>query len=226
MFFVLPDLDNDFSAFDEGGGKVVLDQGPPPNVPKSARKVELDLDDAPFLEQENIPLAETAPSGEKQPQDESEHGPETPIPPEAESDAKRPRLLLFAASIVAVLLMATAAVYLLLPASQGMLPSQEIPHLISLEPFYIEQQSAADGMRFLQCRFALPAGNAEVEHEILTKRLLIRDGLFFYLMRREPAFLTQAEEAVTLKKDLLTVVNQFLTSGQLDDILINEYVVR
>jgi flagellar protein FliL len=122
--------------------------------------------------------------------------------------------------------MATAVIYLLLPAAAPEPPiSRDIPHLVSFEPFYIEQQGA-DGLRFLQCRFAFPAGSAEVERELLTNRLLIRDGLFFYLTRREPAFLTQEEETVSLKRDLLTVINQYLTTGQLDEVLIDEYVIR
>jgi flagellar protein FliL len=228
MLSVLPDLDNDLSAFDEEPDKVALDRGKlPEEVPKSARKVELDLDDAPFLDFDQTGAVEPASGDKKKPSDRKEASQEQEQAlPETEVISKRPSLALLASAVVAVLLMATAVIYLLLPAAAPEPPiSRDIPHLVSFEPFYIEQQGA-DGLRFLQCRFAFPAGSAEVERELLTNRLLIRDGLFFYLTRREPAFLTQEEETVSLKRDLLTVINQYLTTGRLDEVLIDEYVIR
>jgi flagellar protein FliL len=228
MLFVLPDLDNDLSAFDEEPDKVALDRGGlPEEVPKSARKVELDLDDAPFLEFGQTGADEPSSGDEKKPSDGKGASQEQEQAlPETEATSIRPRLVLLASAAVAVLLIFTATIYLLLPASAPETPfSRDFPHLVSFEPFYIEQQGA-DGLRFLQCRFAFPAGSAEVERELLTNRLLIRDGLFFYLTRREPAFLTQEEETVSLKRDLLTVINQYLTTGQLDEVLIDEYVIR
>jgi flagellar protein FliL len=227
-----PDIDDDFSAFDEGAKTVAPGKGRRPKTPpEGAKKVELDLVDAPFLEQRHFVAAEPAPPRTKRPIS-TDHRPteqtETDDPEQAEERAapKKLPLLHLASALAAALVLITIAIFLFLPSSrQSTLPPGEIPHLVALEPFFIEQQGT-DGLRFLQCRFTLPAGAAELEHEIRTKQLLIRDALYQYLTSREPAFLTREEETVTLKGDLLTVINQFLTSGRLQDILINEYVIR
>ena len=226
MSLIQPDLDNDFAPFDEAADKVTLDKGgAPQKLPKSARKVELDLDDAPFLEPEKTPLA--APPTRRRETPDSDEAPPGDQEQTEDKPRKRPRLLVVVPTVVAVLLAFTIVIYFYLDPREPEVPppSRNYPHLVAFDPFYVEQHSA-DGLRFLQCRFAFPAGSEDLEHELLAKRLVIRDGLFFYLSRREPTFLNQEEESAALKRDLLTVVNQFLTSGQLDDVLIDEYVIR
>jgi flagellar protein FliL len=215
-----PDLDNHLSAFDEESDKAVLDRGAPSSkLPDGARKVELDLDDAPFLDNDYVQQPEQSTPGEAR----SPGAP--PGQKQQEVVRSRPRLLILGAATAAVLVAITAAVLLLLPGHDEQATMPEPSFLISLEPFYIEQKTA-NGLRFLQCRFTLPAGNAALEGEIRAKQLLLRDALFFTLSRREPTFLNQPEDATLLKKDLLTVINQLLTTGQLGDMHIAEYVIR
>jgi hypothetical protein len=60
-----PDLDNHLSAFDEESDKAVLDRGAPSSkLPDGARKVELDLDDAPFLDNDYVQQPEQSTPGE------------------------------------------------------------------------------------------------------------------------------------------------------------------
>jgi flagellar protein FliL len=216
-----PDLDNHLSAFDEESDKAALDRGAPSSkLPDGARKVELDLDDAPFLDNDYTPPTEQAPG------DEARKAFAHPDQEQPEVVRRRPRLfLVLGAATAATLAAITVAVVLLLPWHEDEVTIPEPSYLVSLEPFYIEQQ-ASDGLRFLQCRFTLPAGNAALESEIRAKQLLLRDALFFALSRREPTFLNQPEEATLLKRDLLTVINQLLTTGQLGDMHIAEYVIR
>jgi flagellar FliL protein len=62
--------------------------------------------------------------------------------------------------------------------------------------------------------------------EIQAKRVLIRDGIYRYLKNSPLFFLDNPQESEKLKADLTTVINQVLKSGQVSEILLEEYVVK
>jgi flagellar FliL protein len=59
-----------------------------------------------------------------------------------------------------------------------------------------------------------------------TKSILIRDGIYRYLKNAPLSFLDNPDNSDKLKQDLARVINQHLKSGQVSEILIEEYVVR
>ena len=62
--------------------------------------------------------------------------------------------------------------------------------------------------------------------ELQTKSLVIRDGVYRYLKNSSLSFLDNPQNSEKLKSDLATVVNQYMQSGKVSEILLETYVVK
>jgi flagellar FliL protein len=249
---------DDFDGFDdlddEIGSKATLD---PDRVAspddyggsddRSVQKVELDLDDAPFLDEEDEDdLFQDIESEELVAQPDSEDKPEKKKKKERRRFPKRV-LVILAALLLFILgggsvyflidfiepkekteiLEPTAGEEELLPEAEPeekTLMDQEV--LIELEPFWVEKMDDGGDIRFVQARFSMSAKNPVMAREINQKQIILRDAIYYYLRNKPLAFLSNKENADTLKKDVLTVVNQYLGTEQVDDLWIEEYVVK
>jgi len=58
------------------------------------------------------------------------------------------------------------------------------------------------------------------------KMTVLRDAVFYYLRNKNLTFLSDKSNVDELKEDLLSVINQFLSSAQLERLLIEQYVVK
>ncbi len=109
-------------------------------------------------------------------------------------------------------------------------PPQETPpelaeYSVSFEPFWVAV--VANGTcRFLTCRFSFPVKGDLLKFEVDQKRIFIRDAVYYYFKNKDLLFLGNADNADKLKNDLLDIINQYLGNGQLDEILIQEYKVE
>lgn len=65
-----------------------------------------------------------------------------------------------------------------------------------------------------------PALGAELDRKMVS----LRDALYFYLGSKTDAFLLNADNAPTIKRDLTEVLNDYLTQGQVTDILLESYL--
>lgn len=211
------------------------------NLPKASQKVELDLEDAPFLDEEDeADEASATPSA-----------PAAPVSLEAGSKTKRElpawlkdkRIL---AGIAGALVLAIAlALFLLLKPRKAEEPApppeavqekteEQAPApepvladiLVKVEPFTVELKDTKGEIRFLTCRFTLVTKNPQMEFEIKQKMTILRDAVYYYLKNKSLIFLADKNNAEALKVDLLSVVNQFLSSDQLETILIEQYLVK
>lgn len=231
-----PDGDSNVTLDDER-----LEEG----VPKGLQKVELDLDDALFLEFEE---KEEEPEPEPEPEPEE---PSLPVPLETPptSHPRRKLLILGVAAALCLLLGATAAYFFMKSATE---PAEEIaeqaprpeeaaqavapttgnatakPVVLVAYPmdrFQVEY-ALADQIRFLTCRLVATNLTELLRLEMQTKSILIRDGIYRYLKNAPLSFLDNPDNSDKLKQDLARVINQHLKSGQVSEILIEEYVVR
>jgi len=206
------------------------------DLPKSLQKVDLDLDDAPFLEDEEEPEPEApAPSVEPETADETAPAPWW----------KKKKIVLPAGA--GILLVIAAAVYFLLFAEEEPPPppppppvSQEEPApepapppepvapelTIVMDPFLVEVLDSKGQTRFLTVKFAAVTTNADLEKEMQANVVVLRDAIYYYLKNKNLTFLTDDKNGEILKKDVLSVVNQFLSSGQLENLQIEEYLVK
>lgn len=197
------------------------------------KKVELDLDDAPFLqtEEKNAPVATH----------------EAAVPDTSEEDAekarrKKKKLIILAAAGAAVLIIAAVAIWWFMfrtppppPGPEPLKPEvivvpRAAPAPVNSEivrefaPFIVPVKTADGKENFLVCKFSAITKDANLNREIDQQRIPLRDAVYFYLRSKDNAFLTNARNGDQIKKDLLSVFNDYLTQGKLEDILFESYL--
>lgn len=205
---------------------------PSSEPPAPVKKVELDLDDAPFLQaDEKAPVVSTH---------------EASLPDASEDEArakakKRKRMLILGAGGIGILAIAAAAVWwvffrtppppgpealkpevVVVPKAPAPTGSQEIVR--EFAPFVVPVRGADGKESFLVCKFSAITRDAGLNREIDQQRIALRDAIYFYLRSKDNAFLLDARNAPQIKKDLLSVFNDYLTQGKLEDILFESYL--
>ncbi len=203
---------------------------------RATQKVDLDLDDAPFLEEEE------------------ELKPEPPKPKEALSldaeEAEKPApkdrkklIIIGAAALALVLALGLAVKFLFFKgktaptadkavqtavqdnSTQAVAP--ELPEIqVRLEPFWVEQKGEGDEVRFLIARILLGTHEASVAKDFESRMMPARNAIFYYLKNKDVQFLADEKNAEKLKTELLLVVNQYVSDGKFETLLFEEYVVK
>lgn len=220
--------------------------GAEPSGEKALQKVELDLDDAPFLDDEPEPEAKDEPEPEA-----TEAAP--PVEEEAPRKkapgallvqrlrANKKQLALAGGGAVILALVAFAVNMFLFSAPEEQpppptetvtvrpqtSPPAETPrHIMQFEPFWVELKDTEGAIRFLNCRFSVPTENATLFAEMNIKVLILRDALFYYLRNQPILSLSDEFRVQAFKADLMTVINEHLGSGKISEILIQDYIIR
>lgn len=204
---------------------------------KATQKVDLDLDDAPFLEDEEeedeIPIEEE----------------EMPLLQESEKTPKfdfaallKNKLVLIGLGVI-VLLVVVIIILLLrepeappppppapveevLPEEVVEDPAQSPDILIRLDPFLIEQKDKKDAIRFLEVRIVVSTTEDGLARQFKQETYTIRNALFYYLKNKDLQFLSDKENSDKLKQELLDIINQYMGFGQFDTLLFEQYLVR
>ncbi|MFH1913087.1 MAG: flagellar basal body-associated FliL family protein [Pseudomonadota bacterium] len=202
---------------------------------KATQKVDLDLDDAPFLEDE----------------DEEEEAPiahdETPLfeqsAPKRQFDFGalfKNRLFLLALGVILLLL--AVILYLLFrepavpalppppprdaPAATPTEAAQTPEILIRLDPFLIEQRDKDNVIRFLEVRVIVSTLDDGLARQFKQDTYTVRNAIFYYLKNKDLQFLSDKKNSDKLKQELLAIINQYMGFGQFDTILFEQYLVR
>lgn len=216
--------------------------------PKAAQKVELDLDDAPFLQDEEPEPSKTSaapPPGAGMP--------ELPSPDAPKAVSLKDRLLankkklIIAGGIFALLLVVGIGVNfflfrspappppapepearkVLLPDKPPPLPAATAPkYQLAWESFWVEQRDSEGAIRFLVTTFTIPTDSAQLYAEMQLKKVVLRDAIFYYLRNRPFMLFSDPEKVAALKRDLMTVINEHVASGKVEDIFIENYLVK
>jgi flagellar FliL protein len=105
-------------------------------------------------------------------------------------------------------------------------PAGPVQTILTWEPFWVEQKDAKGNIRFLVVKFSAPTENQKLVFEAQAKKVTIRDAVYYYLKNKSLTFLTDAANAETLKKDILAIMNEYLSIGKLEDLLIENYLVK
>ncbi len=238
MLFIVPDADERPAA--PGNGPAEPGKAP-------SFKVELDLDDAPFLEE---PLEEKKAAAPE---------PETaPVPVKAEEKPKKAnkfkillerlkakkKKLILAGGAACILLVAGIAANTLLFSEKAPPPEETGPkrvtiktepepetppepvYLVTWDPFLVERHGSEGELRFLYCQFSTPTKDPVLQAEILAKRIVLRDAIYYYLRNKPLTFLTDASKQTALKEDLISVINEHVSSAKISELYFEEYVVR
>ncbi|WP_461210613.1 flagellar basal body-associated FliL family protein [Desulfocurvus sp. DL9XJH121] len=244
MVLQVPDteLEEDLSSVMEnsdGDAKAELDAGElAQDLPKEQQKVELDLEDAPFLEDDED-------EEEEEEEEEEVSLAEPGLDEEKEPWYKNKKIVIPAAAGLLLLIGALLAYLLLSPAPEEVVQPEpeiqegEIPpppvvekepepqeFLVPLAPFWVEQKGEDQKIRFLVCQFTAVTTNEKLSFEITQKTTILRDAIYYYLRNKDLTFLSDKKNAQTLKADVLSVVNQYLSVDRLEQLLIEQYLVK
>lgn len=198
------------------------------------KKVELDLDDAPFLQSEEPPAA---------PATRADNPPaKTEEAPAADGKGKRKKLfIILGAAAGVVVLVAAAAVWWFVfrtpPPPPPEAPKPEVvvvpskptgqtnPDIIKeFAPFVVPTEEAKGGTRFLVCKFSAIFKDPALGREIDQRMLSLRDAIYFYLRSKDNAFLMDARNGPQIKSDLVGVLNGYMAQGKIEDILFESYL--
>jgi len=206
-------------------------------------KVQLDIDDAPFLK-EKAPEAPPPPPAEVA----SAPAPLAVPPPPAESKPRSKKKIILIVAVLLLLLLAGGggAVWwfklrkppppppppvkpqvIVVPSTP---PDSGPPEsLISFAPFWMELMGDSprnkDKIFFLVCKFTAIAKSEAALQEAQSKTAILRDALYFYLKNKSYEFLTSPDNTPVIKNDLVSVINGYLTgNNKVDDVLFERYV--
>jgi len=216
-----------------GDSDVTLDTS---EASRATQKVDLDLDDAPFLEEEEEEVKPEAPK-------HKEAISLAPAEEEKKPGLDRKKLIIIGvAALVVVLVLAVAVKFLFFkgkapqaekiaqPAAQQTQPEAPAPELpemqVRLEPFWVEQKGENDEVRFLIARILLGTHDKGVPKEFEAKILSARNAIFYYLKNKDVQFLADEKNTEKLRMELLLIVNQYVTDGKFETLLFEEYVVK
>jgi flagellar FliL protein len=204
---------------------------------RAQRKVELDLDDAPFLD-----WSEDEEGGEDADQvGMEEEGPDEGEEEERDPSASRRRWALLG-SLSGLLLLGAALAILWMVRGPDLKTKQPSPSVgqasqeavqeqlpqekeLDFRPFWVEY-AQKDRLRYLHFEFALGLESSQLAWEIKRKVPLLRDAIYYYLKNKGLAFLSEKANVEKLKEDLRGVINQNVSQGRIKDILIQTYVVE
>lgn len=205
------------------------------------QKVQLDIEDAPFLldtEEEAVPLKET---------EEISHSLTHTLPNEQDQDSilrrKKLRKQKIAVIILTIFIIVIAIGWFLFfqdvpPLEEPILPEPTIvivpsvekvtgpqEYKITFEPFTVAQPSG-NSVKFLEATFVGISKDEKVIKESKSKELVLRDAIYYYLSNKTHGHLIDPKNALVIKQDLLDIVNGYLISGKMEDILLENYIVK
>jgi|GEM_PF-370775 flagellar FliL protein len=98
--------------------------------------------------------------------------------------------------------------------------------LVRLDPFLIEQRDAEGELRFLEVSLVFATPDVGLASNLTRETPTVRYALYYYMRNKDLQFLTDEENTEQLKKELLAVVNQYMSAGRFETILFEEYLVR
>lgn len=91
---------------------------------------------------------------------------------------------------------------------------------------FVIEYPNADRIHFLTLQFSIPGVPGSLSLELDSKSARIRDGVFHYLKKYEYLDLTDQNNEKKFKAELLAVINNNLATGKVTDIVIEGYVVK
>lgn len=204
--------------------------------PRAAQKVELDLDDAPFLVDE-----EPAPAA-------AEEIPTAPPPQELEGPVKLPlwkkKKVLFGGAGGLLLLIGLAVWWFFIrdvtppppppppvqePQKPVEPPAPPPPRDIFMEmaPFVVEKTDEKGITKVVSLKIKLVyKEDPRLASELQAKSFAVRDGLYYNLKNKAFANLTDKDSVEQLRDELRGVVNNYLNTGQIEQVLFEEMLVK
>nr|WP_321514189.1 flagellar basal body-associated FliL family protein [uncultured Pseudodesulfovibrio sp.] len=205
---------------------------------RATQKVDLDLDDAPFLEDEE----------EEEEITETEE--ETPLIQEEDSEPRsglgalfKNKVFLISLGVILILIIVIIILLVRKPDTsppppppaqvEEVLPTEETSAvletpqiLIRLDPFLVEQIDEEGKIRFLEIRVLVSTEDEGLSMQFKQETYAVRNALFYYLKNKDLQFLSDKKNSDKLKKELLAIINQYMGFGQFETLMFEQYLVR
>ena len=248
MLFLVPDEPDAGDAGQESSSISAPKGKDGKDFPKfESLKVELDLDDAPFLEEEEKPPPPPAPEPKAPEPPKPEPAPE----PRKSFFARKKKLVIGAAGLLLLLLCGGGAALFFLgggddEGTQGTvaldienviivqvngthtdIPDYAMPsaHVVELDPFIVPHTGSEGEVRFFRFVLALPLEEAIQVQEVEARLVELRGALYYYLSNRNVHFNISEEEYQSFKQDLVSVINEHISVKKITEVYILESLV-
>ncbi|MBG0778040.1 MAG: flagellar basal body-associated FliL family protein [Desulfovibrionaceae bacterium] len=254
MLFIVPDDTDDFPFGGEEAGKAQLDNeelaGDDAAAPAGGvadDKVELDLEDAPFLEDDEAEAPPPAREEVEAPPPSLDMGGE-PRESRLKALLRDKRVLIGGGALLLLLIVGIVLFFVFgstetpgtgeepqkkeepaQPAAEQAKPKEPLKpeeFIVTWDTFWVEHTDKDGKIRFLICKFSAPTLDEKLAWEMRSKKVTLRDAVFYYLRNKDLTFLSDKTNVDALKADLLKVINTHLSNGQLENLLIEEYLVK
>lgn len=206
---------------------------------KAEQKVELDLDDAPFLED-----VEEEKEEEKKSQTEEEKTEEKEEKTEEEEKEEEPKkkkkVIIFIALGLCILLI-SGGLYFFLTKSKEEKPPPPPPRQVkvqekppppkpeaiqySFRPFWVDYK-VNNEHRFLHLTLTIEYIEKRINWELVQKNIVIRDEIYYYLKNKDINFFSDKKNIQTLKQDLMAIINQYLGYGKISAIYLKDFLIE
>lgn len=111
------------------------------------------------------------------------------------------------------------------PTQEGTaVPTKEVEYInIQWEPFWLRLQK--DGKEvFLTLSFTTTTSNPKVTQEIAHKEILLRDAIYYYLQNSTVS--TNKEMIEKMKRDIIDIINSYITAGTIDSLGIESFFIQ
>lgn len=196
-------------------------------------KVTLDIDDAPFLREEEPPA----------PKESTELVLDNSAVAEVDDEAtlkkkKKKKLIIMGGAALLLLVAVVVWWFVLRTPPPKIVPLEpeiiRVPSpptdakpaefIINFAPYWIELPDGKGGVIFLVCKFAAVTKSEALTQEAQNKMLTLRDAVYYYLKNKTYQFLIDPASVPTIKKDLASVLSGYLAGGQIDDMLFESYL--
>jgi flagellar FliL protein len=206
---------------------------------KAAAKVALDIDDAPFLVEEKAKPPEPVREAEEPKPDTSAED----AARAAKALRRRKILIGFGLFVVLMLLVAAAlwffifrevpattqttqpgATVVVVPNATTITGPTKIP--VTFEDFWVPQKDKTGAVRFLRVHFSTEVVEEKFAKEISDKTLVLRDAVYYYLRNKPHEYMMEADNLPTIKQDVVDILNNYLTQGKVEDLFLENFLMR
>lgn len=197
-------------------------------------KVQLDIDDAPFLldpEEETHPPAL---SGERP-------LPTTQAPPK--KNKKKLLAVIVILTLVTVGIGTAVGLFVLKKTTPPPIQTADTPPIVvvppappapplpteynlKLDPFWVPVVTPTNEDRFMVGTFVLNTKDPVLYTEMQDKITTLRDAIYYYLKNKDFAFLLNSANAETIREDLVVAINHYLVQGELKNLYFDQYILQ
>ncbi|MDR2669303.1 MAG: flagellar basal body-associated FliL family protein [Desulfovibrio sp.] len=94
-----------------------------------------------------------------------------------------------------------------------------------LDAFMVEKTGSEGELRFLRCSFSVPTDNETLMAEFSAKNIVLRDAVYYYLHHKPLTFLVDAALSEELKQDIISIVNENVSTEKIEQLYVEDYVV-